>query len=251
VIPISYWLFDKALSNSHSYAVDNFILSLFLINNWGFNDALSWNVPSWSISTEFGAYLAFPLLTLLFKKGHVVIYCLFIVVAVFVLHQIYAQYGLVSIGKGIPKVALMRCIIEFFIGMCVWNIYKSKINIPKLLNKFILILSILSIFLVFYGYLPETIFAPLLIALCVYSLLIYSEGEGIKGLSYAWLVYLGEISYSIYLSHYFIRDLFKIVFLEGQTGSIVWILSYFFVVIAFSSMTYRYVEVPMRYRLNQ
>lgn len=39
-----------------------FILNLFLIQSWGFTDLVSWNQPSWSISTEMFAYLLFPFL---------------------------------------------------------------------------------------------------------------------------------------------------------------------------------------------
>ena len=39
-----------------------FLASLFLVQNWGFTDALRWNVPAWSISTEALAYLLFPVL---------------------------------------------------------------------------------------------------------------------------------------------------------------------------------------------
>ncbi|WP_283195482.1 acyltransferase [Rhizobium sp. AN80A] len=38
-----------------------FILNVLLIQSWGFTDLVSWNQPSWSISTEFFAYLMFPL----------------------------------------------------------------------------------------------------------------------------------------------------------------------------------------------
>lgn len=39
-------------------------LHILLLQNWGFTDHLAWNDPSWSISTEWAAYLLFPLLAL-------------------------------------------------------------------------------------------------------------------------------------------------------------------------------------------
>jgi len=50
------------------FAVDDHILSwsalpanLFLVHAWGFADTAAWNHPSWSISAEWFAYLTFPL----------------------------------------------------------------------------------------------------------------------------------------------------------------------------------------------
>ena len=37
-----------------------FVLNLLLLHAWGFTDAISWNQPSWSISTELFCYLVFP-----------------------------------------------------------------------------------------------------------------------------------------------------------------------------------------------
>ena len=38
------------------------VQNLLLIQGWGFADAGTWNYPSWSISTEWAGYLAFPVL---------------------------------------------------------------------------------------------------------------------------------------------------------------------------------------------
>ena len=37
-------------------------LNLLLVHGWGFSDRWAWNYPSWSISTEWLGYLAFPFL---------------------------------------------------------------------------------------------------------------------------------------------------------------------------------------------
>jgi peptidoglycan/LPS O-acetylase OafA/YrhL len=38
------------------------VQNLLLVQGWGFADAGNWNYPSWSISTEWAGYLAFPVL---------------------------------------------------------------------------------------------------------------------------------------------------------------------------------------------
>ena len=56
-----------ALASHHptlgpEYNPTYFLLSLVLLQNWGFTNDTAWNVPAWSISTEWFAYLIFPLL---------------------------------------------------------------------------------------------------------------------------------------------------------------------------------------------
>ena len=42
------------------YGAWDFVLNLFLVQTWVPNFHLNWNYPSWSISSEWVAYLCFP-----------------------------------------------------------------------------------------------------------------------------------------------------------------------------------------------
>lgn len=44
------------------FGADELIRNLLLIHGWGMSDRWAWNYPSWSISTEWAGYLAFPIL---------------------------------------------------------------------------------------------------------------------------------------------------------------------------------------------
>lgn len=46
------------------FGADELIRNLLLIHGWGVSDRWAWNYPSWSISTEWAGYLAFPMLWL-------------------------------------------------------------------------------------------------------------------------------------------------------------------------------------------
>ena len=43
--------------------------NLLLLHSCGFHDIFTWNVPSWSISAEWWAYMVFPFLALLLSKN--------------------------------------------------------------------------------------------------------------------------------------------------------------------------------------
>lgn len=42
------------------FSVEELIRNLLLIHGWGISDRWAWNYPSWSVSTEWAGYLAFP-----------------------------------------------------------------------------------------------------------------------------------------------------------------------------------------------
>jgi peptidoglycan/LPS O-acetylase OafA/YrhL len=51
--------------NQDAFSTRAFVLSAFMLNGWGFPGSEGWNVPSWSVSSEWFAYLMFPVLALL------------------------------------------------------------------------------------------------------------------------------------------------------------------------------------------
>ncbi len=45
-----------------------FLRQLFMVNGWGFDAQLAWNIPSWSLSSKWFCYLCFPLLAPLLAR---------------------------------------------------------------------------------------------------------------------------------------------------------------------------------------
>src|SRR5438477_8690358 len=120
--PLAVALFS-ASGDTSAYGWDYFVLSLFLVQNWGFSTELAWNDPAWSISTEVFAYLFFPLAAML--MGRVIMTvgaALLVMVALLITLALAAQAEGGSLGFDIPGFGLTRCCLQFLLGMLVWRL---------------------------------------------------------------------------------------------------------------------------------
>src|SRR4051794_77871 len=55
--PLAIHFFSSNHSLDSRYDPVAYLLSLALIQHWGFYNKLTWNIPAWSISTEWAAYM--------------------------------------------------------------------------------------------------------------------------------------------------------------------------------------------------
>lgn len=53
--------------NPDRFGLGELARHLLLVHGWGASDRWAWNYPSWSISTEWAGYLAFPMLWLFIR----------------------------------------------------------------------------------------------------------------------------------------------------------------------------------------
>ena len=93
LLPRLHWyqfFFASTLFNYHSpadaFSLSKLLFSMSLTNGFGFENSVGWNAPSWSVSSEFFAYLCFPFLAaLLFRASLSMLQCFAIMAAVFAL----------------------------------------------------------------------------------------------------------------------------------------------------------------------
>ena len=95
-----------------------------LVQSWGVDSALRWNDPAWSISAEMMAYLLFPLTAFCARPRSwpFRVHLLAIVALVGLLWLGFHLAGLDEIGQGVTVVGLLRCVIEFTIGVVLCGI---------------------------------------------------------------------------------------------------------------------------------
>lgn len=217
IILISIFVIDsffggEFLFKNEIYSLRNLILNIFLMHSWGFSNNLSWNIPSWSISTEFFTYLIFPFI--LYRNNF--IQNIFFIFIIFFFLFVYLHKGSMNITYDF---GLLRNIISFSIGSFIFYIYRR--NIYKKNYTYL----ILSFLIILFFFINEEIILVLLLCPILMYILINSKIKKISILNY-----LGKISFSIYMNHwvillglkylrniYYIEDIFFIFLLFTLT----------------------------------
>ena len=231
------------------YPLQELPLHFLLIQNWGLTSQLSWNDPAWSISTEFAAYLALPFgaAALVRFRRSLGVNLLLIAGLCLLLWQVFAVQGQARLGDDISGNGLIRCLIEFFIGVLVCSIWQQADgNVQRWLNPLIMGIGLGSAALWSAGVLPEPLAVPALFAATVYGLA-QSSGQAHNPLSSKALIRIGDISYSTYLVHFFLWIVFKLLFVADPSNvSLPLMMSFFALTYAASEILYRFVENPGR-----
>lgn len=154
----------------------------------------AFNVPSWSISTEFYTYLIFA--TLVLVRPAMPLILLTIVVTFCVLLYIQPAHPL----DGPWFTLFPRCLYSFLIGTLAFR-YGPRITQGNVVIATLCIASCI-IAVCWVGNTPAEIFIPVLFAYTVGTIAMLSPDAYLhRVLSLKPLVWLGAISYSVYMIH--------------------------------------------------
>ncbi|MFC7542488.1 acyltransferase family protein [Siccirubricoccus deserti] len=150
-----------------------------------------------------------------------------------------------SLGDRIETFGLVRCVMEFAIGVFLQRLHAARPSVGRWEGYFALGAA-LGCFAA-YAALPiqDWLTMPLGFALLIHALA--RGGHFLSaGLGWAPLERIGEISYSTYLCHYFLKDWMKFLFIHPGTRLEPVLLGYLVAVALTSIMLYRWIEVPGR-----
>lgn len=243
------------------------------IESW----SMRYNGPAWSISTELGFYLLFPLLLLVAKRGYgkMLIGSFFITATIVVLMQIAVVSEIFGWYFGVETCYINPIVraFDFAVGMWVASIFLRRQAIPVKTSSnqsvikdtvFECLALVLTVFLFYqlnYGAIHDFI-APYQLIVCkswlsrggavmpgyIAILLVFSTSQGMIGrfLSKPFIVYLGEISFAIYLVQ--IAVLLVLINLLNQESlpTPYFMLLAISLVIGVSMLLHSIVEMPMR-----
>lgn len=187
------------------FSANTFVTNILLIQNWGIT-RIGWNVVSWSISAEWFMYLLFPIM--LYAKRNVrnkyflfAIIFLIIITHYSIIHLFHLDgYGGISLG------GMMRVFFEFSLGFFV---FFAKDEFQKIFIAFESKLGIVSALvmlssIILYNYI-WFLFLPAITILIVHLGTI--ECSVSRLLSMKIFVYLGNISFSLYMWHWIIINI--------------------------------------------
>ena len=255
---------DPLLNNG----IASFFSNIFLINALGVHDSLSWNFPAWSISVEFFTYIIFFSCISLFRKVNDLTLCLVVSVLCYYILYLNNPHTLLKTYDW----GLVRCIGGFFLGAVVYRIsqkliFKQSVLLATLLEILsVLIMLILVVQSLTVNYQLAS-FISFAFVILVFS--VQEVGLLTKILTIRPILFLGTLSYSIYMVHALFfavsSTIGKRVFgmphkvVENKHESFILLMTPYanlinilvlFLVIICSYLTYRYIEVPWRDRFR-
>ena len=181
----------------------SFELSLLLLNGWGFPGSEGWNVPSWSVSSEwFASTCGFPMIAMVVPhvrtRRHAVTLMILILVSTWFLGGLSLPSAKIHVAVlGV----LVRVTTEFCLGCLAYRFFTEPLEAR--VARTVAELSLAAIVLVSVLALPATL-DVLTIAAFVALVVGLSRANGILGaaLRSRIAVYLGRISYSAYVVHF-------------------------------------------------
>lgn len=251
ILTVYFPSYFSGVEFSYNQHIEPFVDAIFLTNSTPFFGVTNGtNDPSWSVSAEMITYLAFAFITVFFtRKFNKIIFAIIIIISALLLyeHGTFFETG---------KFGFLRSFIGFFLGFIIFDVSNKKhLIIPSYVEFFIPATVVLYLFILdsfkFSQYSWFLSFICPILFSCLIFLLLYSDGLLSKLLESNLLQYLGRLSYSIYLNHYFFGFVFVksiyAIFEIGETAlSKIIIFSFvFLIIISYSALTYNLIEVKI------
>jgi peptidoglycan/LPS O-acetylase OafA/YrhL len=244
----------------------SFASNLLLIHSLGLHGNLTYNYPSWSISTEFYAYALFAVSRSLWPRDlrYTIVAALIVILAAATLFLV----DVVALTKADHDWGFFRCCAGFMIGTLTYIAY-CRIRTQRFRNAVAGWLPWLSpatlvTMIVFLSSVDVesrwTYVFPLLAALAILSIVLWPLQSLQRLLSIGPLRWLGRVSYSVYMVHAAVAWLiYQALTVIGRfpapdgistppgVGFSV-LVGYIGVVLVLSHCTFRWIEKPFRER---
>ncbi|HEY2736733.1 MAG TPA: acyltransferase [Polyangiales bacterium] len=190
-------LLGRPPADPERFSAKFFLINLALLQAW-WRQISSWNYPSWSVSCEWFAYLLFPLFAqavVRLRTQRSLAIALALMVGLFA--WLFTTVLSIDVEFNSGVVALGRVACEFILGMLLYQWRRaSTLRLPWLPLMFALWAIALP-----FGW---SQIHDVLVALSYIFVLLAAEDDRSltsRVLRQRWAMYLGERSYSLYLTH--------------------------------------------------
>jgi peptidoglycan/LPS O-acetylase OafA/YrhL len=244
------------------------LLNLLLLNGVGIAP-LSFNTPSWSISTEFWAYVVFGLSVLMMGRGRNLPF-LFATLALGSLGFLAAQPEPSLTGQW--ELFLPRCLYGFFLGATLRAVTRiepdaqpsdrtvaARSGVGGLVQLAAIGAAVGLVTAATNERLWLELLTPFAFAAVISSVIAWPHTTLVRALRNPALLWLGTVSYSIYMVHQFVLQMVQafmrivlhapvqdeLILVSRGVGGLALLFALGLVLII-AALTYRYVEEPAR-----
>jgi hypothetical protein len=269
---------DRPAFATENNTLESVFTNLALVQSLGVHDVLTWNRPSWSISTEFYTYIVFAMF-LIVARGALSRLVLPLVIAVggAAVVFLFSRTGMNTTWD----YGIFRCLYGFFIGYLTYRLWRSGLAASLLARRAPwepLAVAVAAGFVWLAGETAWSLAAPFVFAFVV-LVFAYERGPVSRLMNVRSIALLGAWSYSIYMVNWPLVDVLdrgfkfserfthvpmmieKAFLWESNPVELVYIGSrwamdglavvYLLLVIGIAAMTYSLIEQPGRRFFNR
>lgn len=239
---------------------------VLMLQSFGLHSIYTWNVPAWSISAEFAAYIIFPLFAFMLYKfriaAPVVISAIIVFIYCLLAFKLSKANGTTS-AYNLDQTydyGYLRGIAGFLAGGLIYQLYLKKMFLI-LKNDAILVILFVLLFTCLHFGVTDLVFIPVFLLLVLSAA--YNTGRVKRFLDTRILQWLGDISYSVYLMQFPLMLL--VIALLPRMG-ISWngpyslhlpywqaalcCIVFLAALIGISALSYQFIERPFRKLIN-
>lgn len=232
-------------------------LNIFFLQSWFPGKTLAFNFPAWSLSVEFFFYALFPLIFNRIYKTEKIKYYGIAIIIIWLVSQLFLHWFVYSkFYEGFPSKSFefvfnfpLLHLNEFLIGSLAGIILMTRFNKYKKNYDWQVLLALVTVPIIL-KYYPNLLYENGLLA-PLFAILIFliSINEGRLTTLFRWpaLIFLGEISYGIYILQAPIFRYMKYVFpyIGINNSSAIFYIS-LLALIFVSAVSYMWIEKPLR-----